>query len=259
MITLCCNKYWIQKRTECNWGILVLRWAVFTLQLETYWTFHCLFLFHFGAKNFEDWHQDVTGCICLRRNRVKLRRFLQDLFESLESCGSKIWIHSIYAGLHEFSPICRLRLSTNQKSMDEVGEFVWRPGVVTEALQRGRQVICLEKYFPNSTSMIFCQVASSRGCGQGAGRGKLGHRSRKRSFSNKWILYINELQVLSKRQVTGTRAGNIKTSRCIRCWQPCCPCQLRGAWWKAQGTGMRRTWFPLMATVCGEAGEAFRL
>lgn len=99
------HKYWIQKRTECNWGVLVLRWAVFTLQLETHWTFQCLFL-HFGAKNFEDWHQDVTGCICLRRNRVKLRRFLQDLwvFESLESCGSKIWIHSIYAGLHEFLP-----------------------------------------------------------------------------------------------------------------------------------------------------------
>ena len=86
------------------------------------------------------------------------------------------------------SPICRLRLSRNQKSMDEVGEFVWRPGVVTEALQRGRQVICLEKYFQKSTSVIFCQVASSRGCGQGAGRGKLGHRSRKLSSSNKWIL-----------------------------------------------------------------------
>ena len=108
------------------------------------------------------------------------------------------------------SPICRLRLSTNQKSMDEVGEFVWRPGVVTEALQRGRQVICLEKYFPNSTSMIFCQVASSRGCGQGAGRGKLGHRSRKRSFSNKWILYINELQVLSNAKWQGREQGTSK-------------------------------------------------
>lgn len=92
------KKNWMQLRYSCSAmsSVHLTTWNTLNVPLSLSLPFWCKKLWGLTSRCY--WVHMSAEKPC------QTQTLLTRPFESLESCGSKIWIHSIYAGLHEFLP-----------------------------------------------------------------------------------------------------------------------------------------------------------